>query len=72
MDKSNKDVHMNTIYIDEDEDEAKIYKNSKGEFHRVDGPAIVLVARYKSWYISDKHLKEKEFNSWIFRIQKCI
>jgi len=42
------------------------------KYHRLDGPSIEYPNKYKSWYILGKYLKEKEFNSWILRIQKCI
>jgi len=118
MDNSNKDIHMNEIkmYINEYGD--KVYKNSKGEYHRLDGPAVEWVNKSKFWYkeglchredgpaiekkngdklwykegmwhrvdgpaieyahgskfwfILNDGLEDKEFNSWIIRIQKCI
>jgi len=48
------------------------YWFKEGLFHRVDGPAIDYLNKNKRWYVLDKKLKEKEFNSWILRIQKCI
>jgi len=46
------------------------YKN--GQCHRVDGPARQYSNGYKFWWILNITLKEKEFNSWVLRIQKCI
>jgi len=74
---------------------SKIYKNSKGSLHRLNGPAIEYsdgdkywfkegschrtdgpAREYsdgdKEWYLFFKGLEEKEFNSWISRIQKYI
>jgi len=42
----------------------------EGKCHRLDGPAIEYVNGFKSWYILNKHLKEKDFNSWISRISR--
>jgi len=87
------DISNSKMYIDEFG--TKRYKNSKGEYHRLDGPAkewlngnkfwykkdkrhrldgpaIECYDETKVWYILGKKLKEKEFNSWIIRIQKCI
>jgi len=44
----------------------------EGEYHRTDGPAIEYPDKSKSWYLLNKKLKEKEFNSWILRIQRFI
>jgi len=44
----------------------------EGLLHRLDGPAIEWVEGDKSWYILEKSLKEKEFNSWMNRIQRYI
>jgi len=52
--------------------DTKIYENSKGQYHRIDGPAILWPDKYKSWYILDEPLEEKEFNSWISRIKMFI
>jgi len=71
----------------------KTYTNSKGQLHRLDGPAIEHANGDKEWYKEDKYhradgpafeysdgtkywwvlhkkLEEKEFNSWLNRIQK--
>jgi len=48
------------------------YWFKEDRFHRLDGPAIEWVDGDKSWYILEKSLKEKEFNSWVLRIQKFI
>jgi len=50
----------------------KMYTNSKGDYHRENGPAIEYLNKIKQWYLLGKKLKKKEFNSWISRIQKCI
>jgi len=42
----------------------------ENKYHRLDGPAIEDSNKY--WFILDKFLKEKEFNSWIIRILKFI
>jgi len=42
----------------------------EGLLHRVDGPSLKYSNGSKYWNILDKDLKEKEFNSWILRIQK--
>jgi len=65
MDKSCTKMYINK-YGD------KAYKNSKGYCHREDGPAIEYSDISKSWYILYKKLEEKDFNSWINRIKKCI
>jgi len=44
----------------------------EGLCHRVDGPAWEWADGDKRWYLLFKELEEKEFNSWIFRIQKYI
>jgi len=44
----------------------------EGKFHRTDGPAFDYFNGNKYWYILDKELKEKDFNSWIFRIKVFI
>jgi len=44
----------------------------KGRLHRIDGPAIEYANGDKSWFVFHKKLEEKEFNSWISRIKKCI
>jgi len=44
----------------------------EGLCHRINGPAIEHLSGYKAWYLLDKKLEEKEFNSWMLRIQKCI
>jgi len=44
----------------------------KGMYHRTYGPAIEFINGEKYWYILRKPLEEKEFNSWMIRIQKCI
>jgi len=95
MDKSNKDIHMNTTKMYIDKDGTKKYRNSKGylhradgpakehpngtnwwykegKYHRLDGPACEYSDGNKYWYILNQYLEEKEFNSWISRIQKCI
>ena len=41
------------------------YRNSKGELHREDGPAIELADGTKSWYINGKSLTEEEFKGRI-------
>jgi len=48
------------------------YWYKEGKEHRVDGPSCEYINGDKHWFILDKDLKEKEFNSWIFRIQKCM
>jgi len=88
MDTSNSKMYINKYGT-------KTYTNSKGQYHRIDGPAIEYVDGSKYWYkdglyhrtdgpaweytngkkywnILDKHLKEKDFNSWINRIQIFI
>jgi len=54
MDTSDKDIHMNTTKMYIDEYGAKIYYNSKGEVHRLDGPAIEWSSRTKQWYKEGK------------------
>jgi len=59
MDTSNKDIHMNTtkMYINEFGD--KIYKNSKRQYHRLDGPAVEWLNGNKWWYKEDfRHRKD--------------
>jgi len=118
MDTSDKEIHMNTTKMYIDEYENKVYTNSKGQYHRLNGPAIEYLDegkewwvngelsrvdepaceysngtkfwykegkrhrldgpaceyanRNKYWYILNQYLEEKEFNSWISRIQKFI
>jgi len=74
-----------------DESCTKMYINTKGKYHRLNGPAKEWLngdkegrlhredgpAREysdgdKEWYLFFKGLEEKDFNSWISRIQKCI
>jgi len=43
MDALNKNIY----YLNEDGD--KIYINSKGELHRLDGPAVKYKSGYKRW-----------------------
>jgi len=43
-----------------------------GRYHRLDGPAIEWEWESKNWYILDRPLKEKDFNSWMNRIKKFI
>jgi hypothetical protein len=33
---------------------AKIYKNSKGQCHRLDGPAVEHADGYTAWYVNGK------------------
>jgi len=95
MDKSDKEICMNEIKMYIDDYGTKIYTNSKGQFHRLYGPAIELVNGDKKWYkegelhktdgpaeeysdeskfwwVLDRYLEEKEFNSWISRIKKFV
>jgi len=65
MDKSGSKIYIN-------EYGTKRYFNSKGYYHRLDGPAIEWLNGDKKWLILSKFLKEKEFNSWILRIKKFI
>jgi len=88
MDKSNTKMYISQFGT-------KIYRNSKGEIHKLDGPAIEWkngdkywykegkmhrldgpAREYangsKYWYILDSDLEEKEFNSWMNRIQRYI
>jgi len=88
MDKSDSKMYINEFGT-------KVYRNSKGEYHRLDGPALEWVDGTKIWYQEDKlhrldgpaiektngdkfwyilykGLEQKEFNSWIFRIQKYM
>jgi len=44
----------------------------EGLLHRLDGPAIESSYGTKYWYILNEYLEEKEFNSWIIRIQKFL
>jgi len=44
----------------------------EGLCHRIDGPAEEWANGEKYWYILRKPLEEKEFNSWMIRIQKFI
>jgi len=48
------------------------YWYKEGQLHRADGPAIEYINGDKYWDISDIHLEEKEFNSWINRIKVFI
>jgi len=44
----------------------------EGLLHRVDGPAIEYANGEKYWCLLNKPLKEKEFNSWMLRVQNFI
>jgi len=44
----------------------------EGQVHRIDGSAIEWEDGDKFWFILHKRLNEKDFNSWILRLQKCI
>jgi hypothetical protein len=37
-------------YLEIDELDCKVWKNKKGEYHRLDGPAIEYPSGYKVWY----------------------
>ena len=41
-----------------DEDGNKIWKNDKGQYHRIDGPAIEFADGTKSWYINGQRHRE--------------
>lgn len=36
----------------------KVWRNSKGQFHREDGPAIINEGCYREWLINDKIHRE--------------
>jgi len=44
----------------------------EGLRHRIDGPAIEYSNGERHWWVLNQYLEEKEFNSWISRIQKYI
>jgi len=54
MDISNKDIYMNKTKMYIDEFGNKIFENSKGELHRLDGPAIEYSDGSKLWYKEEK------------------
>jgi len=39
-----------------------IWRNEKGKYHRLEGPAIKWANGDKSWYLNDERLSEEEFN----------
>jgi len=50
MDTSDKEICMNTTKVSIHKNGSKVYKNSKGKLHRLDGPAIELITEGKAWY----------------------
>jgi len=48
------------------------YWYKEGLRHRIDGPAIEYLDGDKEWCLLNKNLEEKEFNSWILRIEEFI
>jgi len=59
MDESDKDIYMSKLKMYIDKYGTKIYKNSKGEYHRLDGPAWEHKTRDKEWYKEDLCHREK-------------
>jgi len=49
-------MNKTNLYINEDE--TKIYTNSKGLYHRLDGPAIEYLNGDKSWYKEGRRHRE--------------
>jgi len=58
MDKSDKEICMNEIKMYIDENGTKKYRNSKGELHRLDGPAIEWKNGDKFWCKEGKFHRE--------------
>jgi len=69
VDTKNKEIYTNKIKISINEYGDKAYINAKGQLHRLNSPAIEYPNGTKYWYILNKHLEVKVFNSWIFRIK---
>jgi hypothetical protein len=62
--RNNRDVHMATFgatlqpngsYIDRDGDTS--WYNEEGDFHRLDGPAVIHASGSVRWWINGKHFK---------------
>jgi len=51
MDASNSNIHIDNLGT-------KVYKNSKGECHRLDGPAIEFTNETKFWCKEGKYHRE--------------
>ena len=45
------------------------YRNSEGQLHREDGPAVERTDGYKSWYLNGEELTEGEFNALMTQSQ---
>jgi len=59
---------MNRICIDKDG--SKIYYNSKGEIHRLDGPAIEYIEGIKYWYKEGKlHKVDGPAREYLYEIK---
>lgn len=42
----------------------KIWKNSKGQWHRLDGPAVEYVSGLKEWHVNDNWLGDNDKGFW--------
>ena len=47
----------------------KTWKNSAGQYHRTDGPAVEYANGTKEWYFKGKKISEKEYNSNEFQVK---
>ena len=47
----------------------KIWRNSAGQLHRTDGPAIERADGYKEWYFKGERISEEEYNSKEFQVK---
>jgi hypothetical protein len=45
---------MQTYKVTVDNDKTICWYNDKGEYHRLDGPAIEFASGYKAWFVKDK------------------
>ena len=47
-----------------DEWGAKLWKNSAGQIHRTDGPAVECLDKSNAWYVNDKFLGCNDKGFW--------
>ena len=47
----------------------KIWRNSAGQLHRTDGPAIERANGTKEWYIKGERISKEEFYSNEFQVK---
>lgn len=62
------DQSVSEPYVDYDGD--IIWRNAKGQYHRLDGPAWEWPDGYKAWYIDDKKYSEEEWREKVAGLKK--